>query len=69
LGLSGEATRQLGADEVKALPAVQQALAEAETQLRVYRQALEAKYGAILRLRTYAIAALGFDRLAWAEVN
>jgi hypothetical protein len=59
----------LSAAEVAALPAVQAKLAEAKARLPNYRQALTQRYGAALRLRTYAVVALGFDRLVWAEVT
>jgi len=29
---------------------------------------LQAKYGAVLNLRTYAVVAVGFDRLVWEEL-
>lgn len=68
-GLSGEETRQLSMAELKDLPKVEKKLAEARTKLHAYRRALEAKYGGTLRLRTYAVVALGFDRLVWEEVR
>lgn len=37
-------------------------------QLQTYRQALQAAYPSNLRLHTYAVVALGFDRLIWEEV-
>jgi hypothetical protein len=49
------------------LPAVQAGLAEARSQLQRYRPALQAAYGECLRLRTYAVVGLGFERLVWEE--
>lgn len=66
--ISGETARTLSTDAVKALPIVQKKLDEARRQLKNYRTLLEAKYGATLRLRAYAVIALGFDRLVWEEV-
>ena len=43
-------------------------LAEARVRLTGYRQVLQQRYGARLRLRSYAVVSLGFDRLAWDEV-
>jgi hypothetical protein len=67
-GLTGEQARALSAAEVKALAPVQAKLAEARARLSGYRQVLQQRYGARLRLRSYAVVSLGFDRLAWAEV-
>ncbi|MDQ5908777.1 MAG: nuclease superfamily protein, partial [Pseudomonadota bacterium] len=58
--------RELSRADLRALPAVAKALAEAEAQLAQYRQALEVRYGERLRLRTHAVVALGLDRLVWA---
>ena len=66
--VTGEAMRQLSNAEVKALPAVQSKLVEAQARLEGYHQALQAKYGDRLRLRTYAVVALGFERLVWEEI-
>jgi hypothetical protein len=66
--LTGEAARPLSADEVRALPSVQPRLAEARARLAGYRSALQAQYGDLLRLRVYAVVALGFERLVWEEV-
>jgi hypothetical protein len=53
---------------VKALAPIQAKLAEARGQLTGYYQVLQQRHGERLRLRSYAVVALGFDRLAWAEV-
>ncbi|MEZ4735508.1 MAG: hypothetical protein R3E79_51105 [Caldilineaceae bacterium] len=66
--LSGEQARALTIDAVKALPAMKKKLDEARRQLQHYRALLQAKYGTILRLHTYAVVALGFERLVWEEV-
>jgi hypothetical protein len=67
-GLTGEQGRALSGAEVKALALVQAKLAEARPRLSGYRQVLQQRYGARLRLRSYVVVALGFDRLAWEEV-
>lgn len=66
--LDGQAVRQTSNDELKMLDVVQKKLTEATTQLQQYRATLTQKYGSILRLRTYAVVAIGFDRLVWQEV-
>lgn len=68
VNLDGVAARQLSHTELLALPAIQTQLAAARTQLQGYQNALQQQYGAILRLRTYAVVALGFERVAWVEV-
>ncbi len=72
-GITGEQARTLSREEVLNLAAVRDKLQEAKVQLlgshggHGYRCRLEAKYGERLRLRTYIVVALGFDRLAWIE--
>ena len=65
-GVTAKAGRELSRADLRALPPVAKALAEAEAQLAQYRQALEVRYGERLRLRTHAVVALGLDRLVWA---
>ena len=67
LGLSGAEVRALSQEQAAALPLVQESLTVAEGQLARYRETLMNKYGDGLRLRTYAVAGLGFERLVWAE--
>ena len=67
--LSGEQARALTSDALEALPTIKKKLAEARHQLQNYRKILQATQGATLRLRCFAVVALGFDRLAWAAVN
>jgi hypothetical protein len=68
-GLTGEQAKQLTVKEVKELAMVQEKLAESKTQLKKYRAALESKYGKQLRLQTYSVIALGFERMVWWKVN
>ena len=65
---TGEELRSLSPDQVRALPAVQEKLAAAQARLADYRAALQDQYGDPLRLRTYAVVAVGFDRVVWEEV-
>jgi hypothetical protein len=73
LHLSGEAVRALSRAELAALPLVQEKLAEARTQAPAYRREIEQRYQSMfhlpLRLRTYAVVALGFERLVWEEIS
>jgi len=59
--------RYLSREEAAALPPVQEGLTAAGGQLARYRAALAAQYGDGLRLRTYAVVGLGFERLVWME--
>ncbi|RRR70121.1 MAG: AAA family ATPase [Candidatus Viridilinea halotolerans] len=68
LGLSGEAVKAMARQELAALPLVQTRLAEATRKAEEYRATLLAVYGATLRLHTYAIVALGFERLVWEKL-
>jgi len=67
-GITGEEAHQMDRLALMALPAVQASLAEAQSQLQRYRAALQVNIGERLRLRTYAVVGLGFERLVWEEV-
>ena len=64
-GMSGKEARELTVETLQSLPKMQQAMADAIEQARDYAQLLEARHGN-LRLRRYAVVALGFERL-WAQ--
>jgi len=67
----GEDSARLDVLERKVLsenPAVAAALEEAEAQARRYRAGLEKRYGETLRLRAWAVVAIGFERLVAREV-
>lgn len=66
--LDGVTARQMSQAELRGLPAIAAQMNEARTQLQDDRRALVAAYGDTLRLRTYAIVAVGFERLVWEEV-
>ncbi|MCP4655901.1 MAG: hypothetical protein GY856_10840 [bacterium] len=67
LKLSGKELRALSRDELVALDKVREAFAEAEEQIKLYQGALDRRLGAVLRLRSYAVVALGFERLLIRE--
>lgn len=52
-------------EELKRLAMIQQKLAESKAKLESYRRILESQYRSVLRLRTYSVVAIGFDRLVW----
>jgi len=69
LEMSGAEVRPMNRAALAELPQVREKLAEARVKLQEYRQTLQARYGAELDLRTYAVVALGFDRLVWQEID
>ncbi len=68
LGLSGEELRRMSRAELAALPPVGQKLTEARAQTTDYLHELRQRYRMELRLRVYAVVAIGFDRLVWEEI-
>ena len=67
--LTGAAVRQMPETALRGLDAVKEQLANARQQLQGYRQILHQKYGAVLKLRTYAVVSVGVDRLLWEEIT
>lgn len=63
LKMSGEEVRALSREELMKNDLVHKALIDANSQLAAYKAALEKKLGGTLRLRSYAVVALGFERL------
>jgi hypothetical protein len=64
-GITGEQAKNLGKKELEEIPEMQIKMKEAKEQLARYGTALEKKHKN-LRLRKFAVVALGFERL-WAE--
>ena len=67
--LTGEDVRAKHRGELVKLSAVKAELAQAQNQLRDYRKTLDQKYGEPLKLRTYAVVAVSFERLIWEEIT
>lgn len=67
-GLTAEQAQTLSRVEVRGLAPVAAKLAEARERLRQHHQVLQARHGGALQLRSYAVAALGFERVVWEEV-
>jgi len=63
LGTRGEDVKAASRADLMELPKVQEALDEAEAQIVAYRAALTRSRGETLRLRSFAVVALGFERL------
>jgi len=68
-GLSGKTAKGKTHAELRAMKTVQKQLTEAAQQAKSYRSALKAKYGPALKLRTFAVVAVGFEKLLWDEVK
>jgi hypothetical protein len=64
-GLSGKEARELSVEALQSLPAMQKMMSEAVEQVREYGNMLKSRHGN-LRLRQYAVVALGFERI-WAQ--
>ncbi|MEE4357191.1 MAG: AAA family ATPase [Desulfococcaceae bacterium] len=65
-GLTGEQARQLTPEQLQRIPAMIRQMEDARKQLKRYGDELEKKHGN-LRLRRYAVVALGFERIWWEE--
>ncbi len=66
--LTAAAVKTQSVEELKALPVVEEQFVAARAQLQRYREILEEEYPGVLRLRTYAVVAVGLERLVWEEV-
>ncbi|MDM8528571.1 AAA family ATPase [Anaerolineales bacterium HSG24] len=67
--LTGKQVRGMSEKALLALKAVKAELATAKQQLISYRHTLNQRYGqGYLRLRTYTVVSVGYDRLVWQEV-
>lgn len=69
LGLSGDEVKRMERSDLQALPLVQQKLVASQRKLEGYRATLRGAYGDRLRLRTYSVVAIGFERLVWDELS
>ncbi len=67
-GLTGARARELSVAEVQGLPHMIAQMKDAKEQVKRYGNALKRKYGEALRLRSYAVVSLGFERLWWEEI-
>ena len=69
LGLTAEQVKQLSDEELMAKKIVKQKLIESENQLKSYRQTLQSCYGNQLRLHSYSVVAVGYERLIHCEIK
>ncbi len=77
LGKKGQDLRNMDAEELRALPAVESAFSVASEQLARYREALVARFGGVppkggqrggLNLRAYAVVAVDLERMLGEEI-
>ncbi|MEM7539128.1 MAG: hypothetical protein AAF639_43620, partial [Chloroflexota bacterium] len=66
---SGEEVVKMERGELRQMSAVKSAFTQAEKQLKDYHKILKRKYGDVLRLRTYAVVAVGVERVFAEEVT
>lgn len=68
-GITGEKAAKMSREDLAKLPPVKKKLDKAETQCGEYGKKLANARKGILRLRAFAVAAVGFERLVWRETN
>jgi hypothetical protein len=67
--LSAEQVRNKATAELTDLEVIKAEFTAARRALHSYQQTLHARYGALLKLRVYAVVSLGFERLFWQEIT
>ncbi len=67
--MSGKQAKRTPRTELLKLALVQKSIEEATKQLNNYRNALINRYKIELRLHTFAVVALGFERLVFVEID
>jgi len=67
-GLTGEKARKMDQTELENLPCVIENMNSAIHQAEQYADALKQKY-AELNLKSFAVVALGFDRISWKAID
>ena len=65
--LTGEKARSLNQAELDQLPCIKENMDAAIKQANQYADALKQKYSE-LRLKSFAVVVLGFDRISWQEI-
>ncbi|MCB0063740.1 MAG: AAA family ATPase [Caldilineaceae bacterium] len=69
IGLGGREVREKTTAELLALDSIQTKLSQARRQGQEYRASLQTTHGNRLKLHTFAVVAIGFERLLWEEVK
>jgi len=68
-GKTAESISDISDEALHALPQVEKAFADAELQLQRYAPGILNKYGSSMKLCTFAVVAVGFDRLLWKRIH
>ena len=68
MGMSAEKIKELSKDELMQIPLAQKKLKEAERQVKKYGDILNARHGN-LKLKKFAVVALGFERVAYSSLK
>ena len=68
VNLSGDQVQALSREELAALPAVRERMAEARAQALDYQLELKERYADQLQLQVFAVVTLGFERVVWEAV-
>ncbi len=66
---TAEQVKQLNDDELSALEIVKEKLAKSKKQLQNYRQTLQSRYENQLRLQSYSVIAVGYERIIYYEIG
>ncbi|MEM7533258.1 MAG: AAA family ATPase [Chloroflexota bacterium] len=67
--LKGSEVKEKSRDELLEIPAVHNAITEAETQLQHYQRVLRDQYGSDLNLSSFAVVGVGVERVAWKKLK
>ncbi|OUD14027.1 hypothetical protein [Thioflexithrix psekupsensis] len=67
--MTGKQAKETPRADLLKLAPVQKSIEEAAKQLNHYRNALINRYKVELRLHTYAVVSLGFERLVFVEIG
>ena len=67
--MTGKQVKETSREALLKLKPVQKAVKDATKQLTYYRKALSERHRESLRLHTYAVVSLGFERLVFVEIS
>ena len=67
-GITGENAKRMSMKEFSGHPKIRSSMDHAMAQLKVYSEILNTRYRN-LRLKSFAVISLGFERLCWQKVR
>nr|VFJ75866.1 MAG: hypothetical protein BECKFW1821C_GA0114237_109115 [Candidatus Kentron sp. FW] len=68
-GVDGKTLEKMDEETLWALPAVRKKQREAEEGLTRYRERLHGKFGDVLRLKSFSVVAVGFERVVFSPLE